>query len=264
MLKDFMLINQHYHDINPLLCGEEFCAGGHCFGPASREYYLLHYVLSGKGTYFVGGKNNKVCKGDIFVIRPFEFTYYEADQEDPWHYCWIGFESNLDLSKLFVSDVLHVPECEHIFDALRDCEQLTMSKELFVCAKIYELIAILQEKRDKTEYDKYHYVLTAKNYIEANYMNHLSVEMIAKHLNLDRSYFSVTFKRYTGKSPQQYIVDFRLIKAAELISLRNYKPGDAARSTGYTDTFNFSKMFKKKFGVAPKYYKFGENQKKIP
>ena len=57
-----------------------------------------------------------------------------------------------------------------------------------------------------------------------------------------------------GKSPQAYLVEFRLTKAAELMGLYDYKPGEAATSVGYHDLFNFSKMFKKKFGISPTEY----------
>jgi AraC-like DNA-binding protein len=254
MLKDIMLINKGFKDINPLICGEEICDSGHSFGPASRKYYLLHYVLSGKGIFRTKEKEYAVSKGQIFVIRPFEITYYKADVEDPWHYCWIGFESSLDLSEMLYEDILTVPECEHIFLASKNCVYLETTKELYICGNIFELLSLIHENKSVADSSVSKYVLKAKNYIESNYVDALSVSMISNYLNLDRSYFSTIFKKNIGKSPQQYIVDFRLEKAAELITLHGYKPGEAALSSGYHDIFNFSKMFKKKYGVSPKNY----------
>lgn len=84
---------------------------------------------------------------------------------------------------------------------------------------------------------------------------------MAKSLNLDRSYFSTIFKKQTGKSPQQYLIDYRLEKAAQDMIVYGCTPTDAAISCGYSDIFNFSRMFKKKFGMAPQHYKM-EVQKK--
>ena len=254
MITEFMLINKGLKDINPLICGEQICESSHFFGPASREYFLLHYVISGKGIFRSNGKEYTVSKGQIFVIRPYEITYYQADIEDPWHYCWVGFESSLALSEILSDDVLTIPESEHIFFAIKNCGHFNDSKEFVLCGNIFELLSLIIERKSTFKNDVNNYISKAKNYIESNYVNTLSVEMIANYLNLDRSYLSTIFKKNIGKSPQQYIVDFRLYKAVELISFHGYKPCEAALSTGYPDIFNFSKMFKRKFGVSPKNY----------
>ena len=51
MHKEFLLLNRHFHDLNPLLCGWEKCESKHSFGPSAREYYLIHYVVSGSGVF---------------------------------------------------------------------------------------------------------------------------------------------------------------------------------------------------------------------
>lgn len=253
MLNDIMLENLRLRDVNPLICGEEACEPGHTFGPAARDYYLLHYVLSGKGTFFSGGRSYTVTKGQIFVIRPHEMTCYRADGQDPWHYCWVGFESSLDLSVLFSRDVITTPDCGHVFHALRDSSGVQAGREWYICGKIYELLSLLRAPVAGAPQAS-EYVRRAVNFIESNYIKDISVEGIAAQLSLDRSYFSTIFKKYTGKSPQKYIVDYRLTRAAELIAVKRYKPTDAARSAGYPDIFNFSRMFKKKFGVSPREY----------
>ena len=85
-------------------------------------------------------------------------------------------------------------------------------------------------------------------------MNGITVEEIAKKLNLDRTYFSTLFKRKTGVSPKQYLLDYRMSIAASLILKNDITVSVAAYSVGYSDIFTFSKMFKKHFGVSPKEY----------
>ena len=74
-------------------------------------------------------------------------------------------------------------------------------------------------------------------------------------MNLNRSYFSTLFRRKTGCSPQQYLTDYRMNKACELMTEHGCSPGEAALSTGYPDIFSFSRMFKKKFGLSPREYR---------
>ena len=67
--------------------GEEACSPGHGFGPAVRDHYLIHCVLTGQGTLYRGERRWKIGKSEGFLILPEEVNYYRADGEEPWHYC---------------------------------------------------------------------------------------------------------------------------------------------------------------------------------
>ena len=259
-IKD-IIVNQGVITINPIICGEAFCEPEHCTFPESRPYYLIHYVINGEGEFARGNKIYKVKKGQLFVMRPNEVAYYKADKNNPWHYCWVGFNSSIDLSQVFSDDVIDATEYEYIFTGLRESEHLESSKEIYICAKIYELVSLLSQRKIPNDICAYEYVLNAKNFIETNYSSEINVEMIAKHLNLNRSYLSTIFKRYMGKSPKQYIINYRLNKAAELIVVYNYKTKEAAEICGYPDRHNFSKIFRSRYGVSPMKYKQGELSK---
>lgn len=255
MVKEILLRDYPFQDIKPLICGEEDCESGHDFGPATRPYYLIHYVLSGKGSFQSPRGMYEVKQGEMFIIHPFEVTYYKADVKEPWHYCWVGFEMHLPAQVYLEEDVIHLPHAEHIFKGIKESEWIETGREFYICSKIYELLLQLGAGQIENREGASSYIDKAKNYIMANYMKPITVEGLAEKLGLERSYFSNLFKKQMGKSPQTYLVEFRLIKAAELMSLYDYKPGEAATSVGYSDLFNFSKMFKKKFGMSPTDYK---------
>jgi len=252
--KDILFSNLKLENINPVSCGQHHCSSSHIFGPAIRDYYLLHFIVSGEGYFYTNNKEYKLTRGNIFIIRPNETTTYRASSENPWFYRWIGFTTNLDLSSVFSEDTIYAPECDYLFRLLVGADTVNASKELYLCAKIFELVSLLSYKNEPV--DKSHkYVEMAKNYIESNYnCTYVSIADIADKLSLDRSYFSTLFKKHTGKSPQEYLLDFRLNKAAELLAVNSLKSGEVGKACGYTDQFNFSKMFKKKFGISPSKY----------
>ncbi len=256
-IHDYMIINQSFNDINPLVAGWQACSSGYSFGPASRTYHLLHYVLSGKGSFTNSTGKHTVDSGQIFIINPFEITSYSADEKNPWTYCWVGFICNIDMPEILKNPVIDARNCEHIFISIKNMENVEHGRELLICSKIYELFSILIKHGKENSNSKNHsleYVLKAKNYIDTKYADEISIEQLSGYLGIERSYFSHIFKKYVGVSPQKYLVDLRLTKAAELISSYHYTVSEAALSTGYSDIVNFSRMFKRRFGVCPSMY----------
>ena len=65
-------------------CGLERCAPGQTWGPGIRDHYLIHLVVSGKGTFEVGGQTFEVVPGDLFFARPSQLIRYSADEQQPW------------------------------------------------------------------------------------------------------------------------------------------------------------------------------------
>lgn len=71
--------------------GKHTCLPTNMYGPSKRDYYLLHFITSGKGKYIVGGRTFYLQKNEGFLIRPNEETFYQADNEDPWEYYFVAF-----------------------------------------------------------------------------------------------------------------------------------------------------------------------------
>lgn len=251
----FFIANQEFKDINPRTSGMEHCLPNHSFGPASRENYLMHYIVSGKGRFYADGTEYNLGAGDCFFIRPFEIITYIADESDPWYYIWVGFDCNVFRQTLDKTRIISSKRIGRTFLEITDLQHISHGREAFLCSKIWSILSVLTDEKGGTESSDTDYVEMAISYIETEYMRGISITELAQKLNLNRSYFSTIFKEKTGVSPQRYLLDFRLNKAAMLISDYNYNATQAALSTGYSDLFTFSKMFKRKFGISPSEYK---------
>jgi len=243
--------NKSYKGLNPMQFGYEACEKSHFFGPAVRNYYLIHYVVSGFGIFRKNAVTHRLSPGEMFVISPAEETYYEADSKNPWNYIWIGFTGEENFLNNIPS-VIRCPEAAEIFNSMKDCESYSNEgRTAYLTGKLWEVFAIISGREISTS----DYVESAKDYIHSEYMNKISVSQIAKMLNLDRTYFSALFKKKTSLSPKEYILNYRMNVAASLILRKNISISVVAASVGYSDIFTFSKMFKKHYGVSPKEYK---------
>ncbi len=252
------IINQNYNDINPVQCGKQICDPSHSYGPATRTYYLLHFVISGKGTFFTQRGKFFLEKNDLFIIRPYEITYYEADKNDPWSYIWIGFNCNITLPTILNSaDTVYAPFLEKIFsDAVdnQNFENGRLGYEAFLCGKIFEICAFFYSNDRISSEVSERYIKPALTIMESEFCNEINVGDISKRLHINRSYFSVIFKHITKKTPGEYLSELRMKEAAKLLTIYNCSVAVTAGSVGYTDVFVFSRAFKNYFGCSPTKY----------
>lgn len=81
------------------------------------------------------------------------------------------------------------------------------------------------------------YIKEAMNYIEQNFQNDISIEDIARVCGINRSYLGKIFKNSVGHSPQEFLMNYRMIKATELLKLTSLSIADVGSAVGYEISF---------------------------
>lgn len=258
MIKNRIILSKAYKDICPVQCGMENCSPSHKYGPAIRTYYLLHFVVSGKGIFTTSRDTFTLVKNEIFIIKPYEITYYEADSEDPWTYIWIGFTCNTEIPTVLTSaDTLYAPFLEKIFsDAVNTnlFENGRQGYEAFLCGKIFEIFSLLHLGDTVSSEASEIYIKPAVSIMEAEFGSGIRVSDIADRLHVNRSYLSVLFKNVMKKAPGEYLFGLRMNEAARLLRVYKCSVTVTAESVGYPDVFVFSRAFKHYYGCSPTEY----------
>ncbi|NMB97558.1 MAG: AraC family transcriptional regulator [Clostridiaceae bacterium] len=257
-------------DINMYQCGTEKCKPGHFFGPAVRDYYLIHYIVDGKGIFQVGNTTYNLDKGQGFLIFPGIVTFYQADAENPWYYTWIGFnglkaEEYLKKANLTMENPVFSYTkddfVENCFREMIEIRRMEKAREIRLLGLFYMFISQLAEtssdfsQSNNLKNTKEQYINKMLEFIELNYSRKISISEMAKYIGLDRSYMGSIFKDYLKTTPQSYLTKFRMNKACELMSNQQLSIGDISRSVGYEDPLLFSKTFKKIKGLSPREYR---------
>lgn len=260
--------NSIFNEIHTLFCGIQECSPLYSFGPAVRDCHLMHYCLNGKGNFYVGDYRYHISRGEGFLIYPHELTFYQADKDEPWTYLWIAVGGD-DVGKY-----LHLAEMSHahplfscsqpdklleIVSSILERNTLSYSNELFIHARLMDFFSLLVEEAGLPyqEHEKVSniYINKAISYIHKNYQNPITVQEIADFLALNRSYLTELFLKTVHFSPQQFLMKFRMTKATEFLTDTNLSIGNIAYSCGYSNSFSFSKAFRKVTGVSPSQYR---------
>ena len=99
-------------------------------------------------------------------------------------------------------------------------------------------------------------IFLIKEYISDHYQNEtLSVRDIGAHVFLSASYVCTFFKNETGKTLNQYLTEYRMEQAKQLLRDPRYKITDISSRVGYSDGNYFGKSFKKYTGLSPSEYR---------
>lgn len=250
-------------------CGIEECDPSHAYGPTARMEYLLHYILEGEGSFTVNGKTWKLGKHQIFLICPGVTTYYKADGERPWKYLWVGFNGAKAKTYLEYADLGEDRLIGSFDDAellqsyvknMLDASKLTSANELKREGYLFLFLAALMERKGEAkgkthDYSYRIYVEHALEFIEHNYQKEIRVADLAEYIGVTRSYLAACFQKTLDLSPQQYLIQYRMEKAKDLLKTTKESITAIAGYVGYEDALAFSRIFRQTYNISPKAFR---------
>ncbi len=245
--------------------GTYVCGPGYSYGPIIRNRDIFHYIKSGCGKLVLSGREFHIHAGQGFLIPAGCLAYYEADEKDPWDYCWLhlsGYtvtniwkEMGLNAEQPVYTSDGRDHEFEKIYEELiqnRERQLYTLGK---VCELLDELLQHSATRQDDEQNLQLGYIRKIINYIHVMYSSPIQLNDMAAICGLDRSYMSRLFKDATGASIHTYLVNYRIKKAKELLRNPDLSIQYISMAVGYSDAFSFSKAFKKITGVSPRQWR---------
>ncbi|MBO5199469.1 MAG: AraC family transcriptional regulator [Lachnospiraceae bacterium] len=264
MRKEFFNIKNLNLDLYLVNCGYEDCCADFVCAPHKRNYYLIHYITKGSGYYEVNGQRYALSMGDVFIIYPGQLvTYYSPDINDTWSFCWIGFSGKRAADYMKLTNVTEYTKnliTQGFYSTIMNCinyidENDPGFSQLKLNSYVLDCLFLLTKEPEKKAQRAVDHVDKAVRYIEYNYMNEITPKDVSAYLNLDRTYFFRIFKKYTGSSPEKYIMNYRIKRSLDLLKNSDYSISEIAVFVGFRDVYYFSRVFKKVMNVTPSEYR---------
>lgn len=279
----YIFPSENFVDLGLYQCGWEQCDPAHLFGPAARNHYLFHYVISGTGTLYAENSRKEsveyhIKSGQGFMIFPHQVCTYIADGTLPWEYTWLEFDGlrakeAIETTGLSIDSPVLRPRYKDIAQEMNKemmyIAQNSQASPFHIIGHLYLFLDYLTKSNtapfsSQGSRMRDFYIKEALNFIEQNFQNDISVEDIAAFCGLNRSYFGKIFHDMVGKSPQEFLISYRMAKAGELLKLTSLSIADIGNAVGYPNQLHFSRAFKNVYDVSPRTWRYeqrGEEKK---
>ena len=245
--------------------GCQQCGAGDGWGPGIRDHFLLHTILSGRGTCIIDSRKYALEAGDSFLVYPDTTVHYYADSQEPWEYIWVGFngmdaERYVDMTdfsrKTPVFRGLHSEALAELLRRIYQAYGTAPWETMAMTGKLYLLLSYLAEHADNRvqRRDGVDCAEAAADYIINHYAEPMTVEALADHLSVSHSSLYRKFVQRYQISPKRFLLEYRIDRASTLLATTNHSVQEISNSVGFDDPFYFSRVFKEIQGMSPRRY----------
>lgn len=220
-----------------------------------HECYEIVYYLSCSGYTEIDGRRYDFSPGTLALLPP--QTPHTEVCEHGGRLMYIGFDTNI--AGLPGAGIYRFGD-ERISALMREIlDEVRRQKpnyELMTRAKLSELCVILTRCAAHSP-GRTRDISYVKNYIDENYNLKINFALIAAQCGCSYSCLRHKFKQLYGVAPQNYLVKVRLENARAMLSAGERNCTEVCYCCGFSNSSQFSKMFKREYGITPKNIKKG-------
>ena len=220
---------------------------------APTGYSRIYYIVSGELTYDAAEGRRVMKPGCLYALPSTKPYHVQRNPEKDFVCTYL----HIVFSKYRVNGLIELPVAEG--SCLND---LIVTVRLAILEKRIELLEQLAEAfsfflKENENFVQNSQMLTR---VQQHIVSHISEELTIEHLsrlfNYHPNYFIRLFRRETGYTPYQYIVQQRMQYAVTQLNM-GLPNEEVCYTCGYTDSSTFTRAFRKYYGVAPQKYRKG-------
>ena len=243
--------------------GYEKCRSDYQISRNGFPYLILEFVARGSGSLRMKDKPVELIPGSVFVYGPDIPVEITAHPQPAMTKYFVAFSGREGLELLQECQILpgiprqvtHPETIQRIFDDLiqHGLGDHAYRKRMCMVALQYLLmkIADLSVPHDPVATPAFETYKRCRKFIEEQFLKVQTLGEIASACHVDPAYLCRLFQRFGRESPFHYLQHLRMNRAVELLQNSNLKVKDVASELGFSDPYNFSRAFKRVFGMYP-------------
>ena len=226
------------------------------------RYFILEYIVSGKGYLKVDGKLHTLRANDVYLLEPGSSHEYYADKDEPFKKYWINFKSDVffhilheyDLSQIYV---FHDTDISEEMTKIFALEKVSLyNDQIYKQASKY-LFTIFMKLAEKNHIKAEGSVIAQQILAELDKAidSSVSIDEICETLFISRSKLIREFKKHYDITPHAYLVNRKIAFSKMLLQNSAHSIKSISNHLGFADEHYFSNIFKQKTGMTPSEYR---------
>lgn len=228
----------------------------------NARYFILEYIVSGKGYLKVDGKLHTLHANDVYLLEPGSSHEYYADKDEPFKKYWINFKSDVffhilheyDLNQIYV---FHDTDISEEMTKIFALEKVSLyNDQIYKQASKY-LFTIFMKLAEKNHIKAEGSVIAQQILAELDKAidSSVSIDEICKTLFISRSKLIREFKKHYDITPHAYLVNRKIAFSKMLLQNSAHSIKSISNHLGFADEHYFSNIFKQKTGMTPSEYR---------
>lgn len=230
-----------------------------------HNYYQIIYIINGLGEFYHDKNTYNIKAESLYLIRPGIYHGLQAESKESIKTFDIKFQIN---SKELESKLREIKSVHYGVEAKSVLEHIRMEGlkkrhlfQEFSSLYLYKLLLLLLREDDSQSnegeelsglrYKGNPVIDKFVEYIKSNYQQNLKLKEIAGVLGYTESYICHSFKKSCNKSPMQFLYQYRINRAKEMIIYSDYSLKHIATMTGFKTIHHFTKTFSRYIGSTP-------------
>ncbi|MBE6394340.1 MAG: helix-turn-helix domain-containing protein [Lentisphaerae bacterium] len=249
----------------------------------------LVIILSGSGEHLLNGKSTPVSAGDVLLIHPGVIHAYDKTSnlelvniiyDAKRLYLPVLDGYSLPLFKCFFPEnsediscsalpLMHLEKDElkkaadMINEMNRELKGNHSGNNLLSLALLMQLVVMLcrnGERAVKKSASPFR-IGEIISFLKMNYHTGISIKALAKRSNMSTRNFFLIFKKTTGSTPIKYLINLRVMHAAELLLHTDLNMTEIAQECGFSDSNYFCRKFRETTGIPPRQFRLSAAKK---
>lgn len=209
------------------------------------------FPLSGKGIIHFGDHAFVAERGKMIHGCPGQQLEFEVLGDEAFHHINLYYDSN---SKILFD--IELDNAEKILDILETVIKLNQKKTLKTTYQTEQLLdqafeTIFAEYLNSSVQTNQQLIKEVVAYMHNSYHKNITLKTLAEYSGKKPDQLSYLFYLYMGIRPINYLIQYRLEQAIELLKEGEYSVQEVAALVGYSDPLYFSRIFKKHVGYSP-------------
>jgi len=241
-------------------CGLKKCSPYWRLQPQSVDRYNVIYVIKGNARYTVNRKVYELGPGDLLCLAEDVEVEAVTYPKNPMHCFSVEFTSLYTITKppaLLLTRIENIGIRKELVELFRELSLSWSGKQDGYLMKTRALLMLILHRLNEIVIFKNDYMTSdyrinkITQFIAMHYSDKITVKDLAELVNLNKAYLGRLFKKQTGKSIDQYIIQTRVRNAENMLLSGDYKVHEVAEQCGFSDVFHFYKLFRATRGFSP-------------